>query len=92
MAAKDKKRIKRQIEELPGPGQKHSVIHVMRSDAGWAVKREGAGRATRIFKTREEATEAAQKWVHESLPGELIIHHPDGTVQERHFFEKAKTD
>lgn len=92
MSAEDKKRIKRQIEELADPGQKHSVIHVMHSDAGWAVKREGAGRAARVFKTREEAMEAAQKWVHESLPGELIIHHPDGTVQARRFFEKSESD
>lgn len=92
MSAEDKKRIKKQIEDLAGPGEKHSVIHVMHSDAGWAVKREGASRAARVFKTKKEALEAAHKWVQDSLPGELIVHHPDGTVESRHSFQAPESD
>lgn len=91
MSAEGKKRIKKQIEELADASEKQSVIHVMLSDAGWAVKREGASRAARVYKTKEEALEAALKWVMDSLPGELIVHHPDGTVETRQSFEAPES-
>lgn len=54
--------------------------HVVPHEKGWAVKREKADRASKVFKTKEEA----MKWGREQSKKnntEFIPHKKDGTIQ-----------
>lgn len=54
--------------------------HVVKRDSGWAVKKEGAQRATKVYKTKEAAVKGAEK---SSKSGsDLVIHKKDGTIQK----------
>lgn len=54
--------------------------HVVKRDSGWAVKKEGSYRATKIYDTKDQAVKGAQK---EKLKGsDLVIHKSDGSIQK----------
>ena len=54
--------------------------HVVKRDSGWAVKKEGAQRATKLYKTKEQAVKGAEK---SSKSGSaLVIHKKDGSIQK----------
>ncbi len=59
-----------------------TVYHVLAHEKGWAVKREGAGRATSVHETKKEAVSAARDEAKGHLPSRLIVHKQDGAVQE----------
>lgn len=61
------------------PGQ--TRIHVVPKDSGWQIKREGSGRASGVYSTEAEATEAA-KWTLRRSGGELSVQGRDGRVRE----------
>ena len=53
---------------------------VPRGDGRWAVKRQGADRATRVFELRQTATALGKRL---ALGGVLYVHRRDGTIEER---------
>lgn len=59
--------------------------HVVKRDSGWAVKKEGAQRASKVYKTKGDAIKGARS---SSRSGsELVIHKKDGSIQK---WEKSK--
>jgi hypothetical protein len=59
---------------------KASKTHIIKRESGWAVKKEGSDRASKIYITKEEAIKHASK---EAKSGdELIIHKKDGSIQD----------
>jgi hypothetical protein len=53
---------------------------------GWAVRRTGASRASRIFKTRDDAVTYARHLA-ERERSELYVHGRDGMIRERDSYE-----
>ena len=57
--------------------------HIVRnSDGGWAVKKGGSSRATKVYKTQREAIEHGRV-VAKSQKAELYIHGRDGRIREK---------
>lgn len=55
--------------------------HVVPHENGWAVRREGADRASVVTLTKEQAIERARE-IAERECGGIIIHRENGTIQE----------
>jgi len=54
--------------------------HVIKRDTGWAVKKEGNTKATKIYKTQDDAVKGAQ---YLRLKGhDVIIHESDGSIRD----------
>lgn len=60
-------------------------LHVVPHGTGWAVRRAGASRASRLFGTQKEAVEDARQRAR-SEAGELYIHGTDGRIRERNTY------
>jgi len=56
--------------------------HVVPREDGWAVKREGASRASKTFSTQADAIKYGREQA-KSSKGELFIHKRDGTIRDR---------
>ncbi len=56
-------------------------VHVVPTEDGWQVRREGANRATGVYRTQTEATEAAQAVLRRS-GGALTVQGRDGRIRE----------
>lgn len=54
-------------------------VHVVPSKDGWAVKKEGAKRATVVKQTKEGAVKAANNI---KTAVRVIVHKKDGTIQK----------
>jgi len=64
-------------------------IHVVPHERGdWAVKREGADRASSIHNQKEDAVERAKELAKDAPLGQIIIHKKDGTIQTEHTYGK----
>ncbi|MHB9140370.1 MAG: DUF2188 domain-containing protein [Paludibacter sp.] len=59
--------------------------HVVKRSSGWAVKTEGASRASRVYVSKEAAIRGAQKY--STTGSDIVIHKGDGTIQK---WEKSK--
>lgn len=59
--------------------------HVVPHDDGWAVKPEGADRASSVHTTQAEAIERARE-IARNQGVELFIHGRDGRIRERDSF------
>lgn len=61
-------------------------IHVVRSGDGWAVKKEGAARASSLHRTQQEAWRTGRELAraHET---DVYLHGRDGRVQEREIYD-----
>lgn len=59
-----------------------TAYHVVPHEKGWAVKREGAERATSVHETKKEAVSAARDEAKNHVPSRLTVHKRDGTAQE----------
>ncbi len=58
--------------------------HIIKRRTGWAIKKEGSLRATKIYDTKEIAIKNAQS---ERQAGrDVVIHKEDGSIQK---WEKA---
>lgn len=55
--------------------------HVVPQDGRWAVKREGASRASSVHDTQTDAA-AAGRELAKSNQTELVIHRRDGTIRD----------
>jgi hypothetical protein len=61
---------------------KKSQHVVPRTDGGWAVRKSGAARASKVFTNQEEAVKYA-KDVARKEGGQMYIHRLDGTIRDR---------
>lgn len=52
-------------------------VHVISRNGGWAVKREGATRASKIYGTKDAAVSGATK---SSKGRDIVIHKRDGSI------------
>lgn len=59
--------------------------HVVPNDDGWAVKKGGSDRATKIVPTQKEAIEIAKE-ISKNQGAELFIHGNDGKIRERNSY------
>ncbi|MBC8277947.1 MAG: DUF2188 domain-containing protein [FCB group bacterium] len=55
-------------------------VHVISKNGSWAVKKEGASRASKIHGTKENAVKDAQEKAKKGF--DVIIHKKDGTIQK----------
>lgn len=56
--------------------------HVVPHEEGWAVRAEGATRASSVHDTQAEAEAAAKEIVGNQGGGEVVIHRPDGRIRD----------
>lgn len=61
--------------------------HVVPTEGGWAVKRAGSKRATKVFSTQREAIKAGRK-IARGQGSELLIHGKDGRIREKNTYGK----
>ena len=54
--------------------------HIVKRESGWAVKKEGAQRATKVYKTKEQAVKGAEKTRRSG--SDVVIHKRDGSIQK----------
>lgn len=76
---------------LPPKDQKQWMVsknntHVISSGGGWAVRKEGAERASRVFDSRGAAIKHAKSTAKKSL-AEVFVHGKDGTIKDRLSFK-----
>jgi hypothetical protein len=54
--------------------------HVVKRESGWAVKKEGAQKATKIYKTKEQAVKGTKK--DRASGRDIVIHKKDGSIEK----------
>lgn len=59
--------------------------HVVPSSSGWAVKKSGASRASRVFATKDKAVDYGIE-LSKSEKTELYIHKQNGMIQNKNSF------
>lgn len=64
----------------------HIVPH---SDKGWAVKKEGAKKAS-FAPTQRSAEKLAKERASNSGGGEVVIHRPDGKIRDKDTMRPAR--
>jgi hypothetical protein len=57
-------------------------VHVVPKGDGWAVKREGSGRASKVTETQREAIQAGRQTARRE-GAELVIHGQNGRIREK---------
>lgn len=72
---------------MPKEGGNPKNLHVVPRGEKWAVEREGAQRASKIFPTKKEA-EAYAREVAKREGGEVITHNEEGKIRERESYGK----
>ena len=63
-----------------------AVYHVVPTDQGWSLQREGESYGWRYYLTKRQAIEEGQREAAAHRPGELIIHDEDGRIEESRTF------
>ena len=58
------------------------TYHVVPTEKGWSVQREGDTADWRFFATKEEAVQDGTKLASSNELGQLIIHNADGKIEE----------
>lgn len=56
--------------------------HVVPTKDGWAVKRAGSPKATKVFGTQQEAIEKGRE-IAKNQQSELLIHGRDGRIRKK---------
>lgn len=56
-------------------------LHVVPHKDGWAVRREGADRASSVHSTQKDAIDAAKPRAKDERV-ELVVHRRDGTIRD----------
>jgi hypothetical protein len=59
--------------------------HVAPSLSGWSVRRAGAAKATKVFRTQEEAIKRGRE-IAINQKSELFIHGKDGRIREKNSY------
>ena len=73
-----------QVQDAEG----EAVYHVSPHEEGWAVIREGAERATKLFGTKKEAVSAGRDIAKKHIPSQLVVHKQDRSVQESFSYDE----
>ncbi len=60
-------------------------VHVIARDDGWAVKKEGLSRASRLTRTKGEAVDSARTL--KKSGHDIVVHRKDGSIEK---WEKSK--
>lgn len=60
-------------------------VHVVPHPDGWAVRREGASKPSKVMPTQEKAAAVAHEQA-VRIGGELLIHGVNGQIRERSSF------
>jgi uncharacterized protein YdaT len=55
--------------------------HVVPHERGWAVRAEGAGQATNVFSSKDEATERARE-IARNQDSHVVLHAANGRVED----------
>ncbi len=61
--------------------------HVVPHKDGWAVKREGSGRAGSLHPTQRDAIDRAREAAQKD-GSEVVIHRPDGRIRDKDSYGK----
>ncbi len=69
---------------------KKSNQHIVPAKDGWAVKRAGSTRATKVFDTQEEAI-AKGREIAKNQRSELLIHGRDGRIREKNTYGRDRS-
>lgn len=64
----------------PKPPSSPKRTHVVKRDSGWAVKKEGTKRATKVYTTKEQAVKGTEKA--RKSGSDVVIHKRDGSIQK----------
>lgn len=68
------------------PGKSYRVHHVVpKLSGGWAIKRDGATKAIKVFSTKGDAVEFARK-ISREQGAEIVIHGRDGRIMSSHTY------
>jgi hypothetical protein len=62
-------------------------VHIISRDGGWAIKKEGNTKATKIYQSKDSAIRGARKFIEKGH--DVIVHKRDGSIQA---WEKGKKD
>jgi len=54
--------------------------HVTKRGDGWAVKREGSQKASKVYRTKEDAQNDAQRFREKG--NDVVIHKRDGSIEK----------
>jgi hypothetical protein len=57
-------------------------VHVISHNKGWAVQREGAVRASKVFPKKDVAVSMAKSLAKKGAASDVVIHNKDGTIQK----------
>lgn len=60
-------------------------VHIIKRGNGWAVKKEGGLRASKIYESKDAAKEYTRLYLEKGY--DVIVHKRDGSVEK---WEKAK--
>src|SRR5690606_20990528 len=63
------------------------VYHVVPNEDRWAVKREGADRASRVAETQDEAVAVAEQMARNQAPTRVVVHGANGLIQTVHTYD-----
>jgi hypothetical protein len=66
-------------------GMNKTRVHIIKRDEGWAVKKEGGQKASRVYESKEEAKQNSRSYREKGH--DVIVHKRDGTIEK---WEKAK--
>jgi uncharacterized protein YdaT len=58
--------------------KKNGKVHVISRQTGWAVKKEGNTRASKVYKTKNEAVKGARS---SSKGRDVVVHKKDGSIE-----------
>ena len=64
--------------------------HVVPTKDGWAVKRAGSPKATKVFDTQQEAIERGRQ-IARNQRSELLIHGRDGRIRKKNTYGRDPT-
>ena len=64
------------------PMSKKKDQHVVPHSQGWAVKAEGASKATKVLPTQKDAIERARE-IAQNQQSEVVIHGRDGRIRDK---------
>jgi hypothetical protein len=62
--------------------------HITKSDAGWALKKQGAQRASKTASTKAEIMTLAGEFL-SGKTASLKVHKEDGTIQEERTYPRS---
>lgn len=69
-----------------------AIYHVVPTDGGWSLQREGDGWGARYYSTKARTIEEAEREASAHQPSRLIIHNDDGRIEEERVIGVAKVE